>query len=100
DNLPDAVPAITLRKSSGCASPIIGVSPGAAYGGAKRWLPERFAEAAARLAKERGASVTLFGSKDDRALCEQVAALIHGVSVINYAGRTSLAEFIDRKSVV
>ena len=74
---------------------VIGVSPGAAYGGAKRWLPERFAEAALRLACDSGASVALFGSKDERPLCEAVAALLNGHPVENYAGETTLGEFID-----
>jgi len=74
---------------------VIGVSPGAAYGSAKRWLPERFAEAAARVARERNASIALFGSKDEHALCEEVAALLPGLTVTNYAGKTTLAEFID-----
>jgi heptosyltransferase-2 len=73
---------------------IVGVSPGAAYGNAKRWLPERFAEAAVRVARARQASIALFGSNDERALCEQVAALITDVPVVNYAGQTTLAEFI------
>ena len=34
----------------GVALPVIGVSPGAAYGSAKCWLPERFAESAATMA--------------------------------------------------
>src|SRR5204863_7933423 len=76
-------------------TPVIGVSPGAAYGSAKRWLPERFAEAAGRLAKERGAKIALFGSKDERALCEQVAGLLNDFPVTNYAGQTSLAQFIE-----
>jgi heptosyltransferase-2 len=77
---------------------VIGVSPGAAYGTAKRWLPERFAEAAARVAKELDAGVAIFGSKDERDLCEEVAALTGGaidVPVRNFAGETTLAEFIE-----
>jgi heptosyltransferase-2 len=73
---------------------VIGVSPGAAYGTAKRWLPERFAESANRVAGELGAAVAIFGSKDERALCESVAASI-ATPVKNFAGETSLAEFID-----
>src|SRR5438094_5515360 len=33
----------------GVEGPVVGISPGAAYGNAKRWLPDRFAEAPARL---------------------------------------------------
>jgi heptosyltransferase-2 len=77
---------------------MIGVSPGAAYGTAKQWLPERFAEAAARLAEVRGAEVALFGSASERELCEQVAKLVNGHRVTNYAGKTTLGEFIDLAS--
>lgn len=81
-----------LFAERGVAIPVIGVSPGAAYGGAKRWLPERFAAAARELAKERGASVVVFGSESERSLCGEVAAACGGV---NLAGATSLREFID-----
>jgi heptosyltransferase II len=74
---------------------VIGVSPGAAYGTAKRWLPERFAEAAGTLATARGASIALFGSKTERALCEEIAQRLSGHPVTNYAGETTLAQFID-----
>jgi len=73
----------------------IGVSPGAAYGTAKRWLPDRFAEAAAAIADQRGASIALFGSASERPLCEQIAAQLNSRQVTNYAGQTSLSEFID-----
>lgn len=73
----------------------IGVSPGAAFGGAKRWLPERFAESAGRLAREFATGVALFGSRDERALCADIARLIIGVPVHNFAGETTLREFID-----
>jgi heptosyltransferase-2 len=81
-------------RSLGWSQPVIGVSPGAAYGSAKRWLPERFAESANRVASEMGAAVAVFGSKEERTLCEEVVAAICA-PVRNFAGETSLREFID-----
>ena len=78
----------------GIRSPVVGVSPGAAYGSAKRWLPERFAAAAADVAAQLGAGVGLFGSKEERELCEQIARMIRA-PVHNFAGETTLGEFID-----
>jgi len=94
DGLPEN-DAIHLTRPEVALRPMIGVSPGAAYGGAKRWLPERFAEAAATVASVHGASIALFGSASERAVCDQIAALLPGREVINHAGRTTLAEFID-----
>ena len=79
-----------IFESRGVKLPVIGVSPGAAYGSAKRWLPERFAEAAGRLAD--GASIAVFGSAAERSMCAQVAAACAGH---NFAGTTTLREFID-----
>jgi heptosyltransferase-2 len=95
----DALPACEAIRLNPGISPnrkrIIGVSPGAAYGTAKRWLPERFAEAASELAARRGASIALFGSKTERDLCEKVAQLLKGHQVTNFAGQTTLTQFID-----
>jgi heptosyltransferase-2 len=75
----------------------IGVSPGAAYGGAKRWLCERFAQTARRLQEAEDDPVVLFGAADERPLCEAVADVIRasGGAVWNLAGQTSLGEFIQ-----
>jgi heptosyltransferase-2 len=81
-----------LFERYGLSLPVIGVSPGAAYGSAKRWLPERFAQAATTLAAESKASVAVFGSGSEKEMCEEVARLAGGRS---FAGRTSLREFID-----
>jgi heptosyltransferase-2 len=72
--------------------PVIGVSPGAAYGSAKRWLPERFAGAARRLAERMKASVVVFGSAAEKSMCEDVAQAAGGR---NMAGETTLRGFID-----
>jgi heptosyltransferase-2 len=95
----DTLPGEALIRLEGAApaaglGTVIGVSPGAAYGTAKRWLPERFAEAASRVASEIGASVLLFGSAGERELCEVVAGMLT-VPGRNLAGQTSLREFID-----
>ena len=81
----------------GMEGPVVGVSPGAAYGGAKRWLPERFAEAAVRIAYERRATVAVFGSEQEQAVCQTVRAYVeqNGVMCINFAGRTTLSQFIE-----
>ncbi len=84
-------------REAGLGDRVAGVSPGAAFGGAKRWLPERFVEAAVRVAAAQGASVAVFGSTAERDLCGQVVAGIAqgGRRVENFAGRSSLSEFIE-----
>ncbi len=44
--------------------------------------------------RKLGASVAIFGSKDERELCSTIAAAIP-VPVHNFAGETTLAEYID-----
>jgi len=79
----------------GIAGPVIGISPGAAYGNAKRWLPERFAEVPGAVL--RSAAVLVFGSASERPLCEEVAANLSRchMQARNLAGETTLGEFID-----
>jgi heptosyltransferase-2 len=86
-------------RTLGIGEPAIGISPGAAYGNAKRWLPERFAETALALG-EIGASFLLFGGAGERELCDVVARQIQaaGMSALNLAGETTLREFIDLAS--
>ena len=91
---------VGLRRfaAEGILNPVIGVSPGAAFGSAKRWLPERFAESACTLAARMNAMVALHGSASERELCESVRLMIaaQGIECVNYAGRTTLEEFIER----
>jgi heptosyltransferase-2 len=84
-------------RELGMHTPPIGLSPGAAYGSAKRWLPERFAEVAARLATTSSAAALVFGSAAERQLCEAVTGSMRaaGMEARNLAGETSLSEFIE-----
>ena len=69
----------------------VGFIPGS-RGEGKRWQAEGFAAVVAALAEQH--SVALFGSPDERALCEQIAALsgTSGQPRINLAGQTSIGE--------
>jgi heptosyltransferase-2 len=82
------------------SAPVVGVSPGAAYGGAKRWFADRFAEAAVQVARERQASIAVFGSREELAICEAVRENVTacGLPCLNFAGATSLSEFIELAS--
>jgi len=68
---------------------IIGINPGAQYGIAKRWHPERFGFVADRLSKEYGASVIIFGGPGDVSTAGAVQASMKE-NVLNLAGKTGL----------
>ncbi len=72
---------------------LIGLCPGAEYGPAKRWLPERFAEAAAKITAQSSAKWILFGTKNDAAIGEQIAAAM-GDHCENRIGQTTLDQLI------
>ena len=72
----------------------LGLSPGAEYGPAKRWLPVRFAEAAAAVAARSPVQWILFGTKNDAPIGEQIAAAL-GDSCVNRIGQTTLEQLID-----
>ncbi|HLZ18140.1 MAG TPA: lipopolysaccharide heptosyltransferase II [Smithellaceae bacterium] len=73
--------------------PLIGIAPGATYGPAKRWLPDRFAAAGDELAFDLNAQVVLFGGKDDRETAEEVRASSR-TDMLNLAGQSTLTETV------
>ena len=79
------------------SGPWIGVSPGAAFGSAKRWPAERFASAANDLADELGTGVAVFGSAAEAPLAAEVAARV-GKPTVCLAGQTNLAEYLELAS--
>ena len=72
----------------------IALCPGAEYGPAKRWLRERFAETAAKISAQSSAQWILFGTKNDTAIGQQIAAAI-GDHCIDRIGKTTLDQLID-----
>lgn len=90
----DTADALCRRFGLDAARPLIGIAPGAAYGPAKKWLPDRFAAVADRLIAATGGQALLFGSGGDRESTAAVAACACS-PLIDVAGRTNLKEAIS-----
>jgi heptosyltransferase II len=73
--------------------PWVAVNPGATYGSAKRWLPERFAAVADAIAEESSACILLIGGPNEGWIAEEVAANMRTKS-FNLAGKTSVRQLM------
>lgn len=78
---------------------VVGINPGSTYGGAKRWLPERFAEVTDRLchtirvAREQEVCVVIFGAKGEERLGQEIAANLSSKSLV-LSGATTIRELM------
>jgi len=72
----------------------IGLCPGAEYGPAKRWLPERYAEVMQRLSSARGCTWSVFGTARDTPIAAEILGR-SGVSAEDRTGKTTLAELMQ-----
>lgn len=72
---------------------VIAINPGAAYGSAKRWLPERFATVADTLAKRYDAKIVLTGGPGEKEIGKDIAAAMT-VPSINMVGKTSVRQMM------
>ncbi len=77
----------------------IGVNPGSTYGGAKRWLPERFADVTDRLCRAlrtsqaKPVSVMILGAKGEEQLGREIADRISAPSAV-LSGATTIRELM------
>jgi len=78
---------------------VVGINPGSTYGGAKRWLPERFAEVTERLcrtireSREQEVSVVIFGAKGEERLGREIASHLSSRSLV-LSGATTIRELM------
>ena len=70
---------------------LVGMAPGAAYGPAKKWFPERFAAVSDRLADALRVQTLLFGSAGDRDSTDAVRRSAK-FPILDLAGQTGLKE--------
>jgi heptosyltransferase-2 len=84
-----AAELLTRRGWDGRA-PLVALAPGAAFGGAKRWPPERFAELAVALSRDKIRTVIVGGPGDMRTGRDVVGALGAEGTAIDLVGHTDL----------
>ena len=100
DNWREALPRVRdISDGTGTVPPgdecvKLALSPGAEYGLAKRWLPQRFAEVAAVVAAKLSVQWILLGTAKDVAVGEMIARTL-GHSCVNRVGQTTLEQLID-----
>jgi heptosyltransferase-2 len=78
---------------------VIGINPGSIYGGAKRWLPDRFADTTERLGQTirqthaQDVAVMIIGAKGEEALGNEIAARLSHRTVV-LSGATTIRELM------
>jgi heptosyltransferase-2 len=89
----DAARARLAERGWDPSRPLIVIAPGAAYGTAKRWLPEHYATLVSSLVTTSGAQCVLVGSAGDAETTAWIRGLVPAdarAHVIDLAGGTTL----------
>lgn len=76
--------------------PTLGLNPGATYGSAKRWYPDRFAKVATALHKEY--DIIIFGGVNEIEMAKKIEENLIKDGVLNFqnlAGKTTVDELIE-----
>lgn len=71
--------------------PMIGINPGAAYGLAKCWFPDRFGELGRRLSQTWKARILVFGRVEERKMADRILSYLGGEGV-DLTGQTNLLQ--------
>lgn len=76
--------------------PTLGINPGASYGSAKRWYPEKFAKVASELSKRY--NIVIFGGPAEVDMANDIEAELKksDVPCENIAGKTSIKELCQK----
>jgi len=91
----DRKAARALLESRGVKSwyPVVGLNPGAAYGGAKRWPADRFAAVADILVSQWRAQIVVVGSAGEKGIAGEVVRAARS-PLVSLAGETTLGQLM------
>jgi heptosyltransferase-2 len=85
----EAAASLLAEKGITGADIVVGINPGATYGSAKRWYPERFADVAQQLVREWGARIVVLGGTAEQDIAGEIAARL-GDACLDTAGKTDV----------
>jgi heptosyltransferase-2 len=86
--------ALLREQGAPAGATLVGFAPGAAYGHAKRWPPDRVAAVAAGLAAQ-GVTPVIVGAAADRDTARAIeSSLPRGTRVVDLVGRTTLRQLV------
>jgi heptosyltransferase II len=96
----DRAGAILAERNVDSAARLVGLAPGAAYGQAKQWPPDRVAALIARLIRECAVTCVLVGASHDRDAARGIESWIREHApdavggLVDLTGRTSLGALV------
>ena len=98
NSLPDKLILHQASKSHNIAkkNKVLGINPGASYGSAKRWYPEKFSDVAVELSSKY--DILIFGGESEKNFALDIEKILINKSISNYqnlAGKTKLDELIS-----
>lgn len=93
ENYKEKAQSLINHYCSASAPRIIGINPGAAYGSAKCWIPERFTHLADHLMRYHKATVFFTGDHSHFSMIQKIIAPL-GPKAINLAGKTTIPELM------
>ncbi len=73
--------------------PAIGINPGASYGSAKRWYPEKFAEVCNRLCGDF--DIVIFGGPGEEGMADDIVAQLRCKNYSNLCGKLTIKELCE-----
>ena len=88
-----ALAALFASRGIAPGQVVLGINPGATFGSAKRWYPDRFAEVARELSRRWGARVVITGGPAETEMAARIEELLGG-ACLNLAGATSVRELM------
>jgi heptosyltransferase-2 len=105
-NINNRAGSLKLHQSNKVNKPIkqnklLGINPGASYGSAKRWYPEKFANVAIEFSCQY--DIVIFGGPGEENIANDIEKFLIEKGIKNYqnlAAQTSISELINQISIL